>query len=75
MSVKDGNSLFARHLIDYVYVPAALLVVGTLVVKREWTPYSIALALAFGTYNFFQFRTFASSFTFPEPLHFTSSFG
>ncbi|KAH8175846.1 oxidoreductase FAD-binding domain-containing protein [Sarocladium implicatum] len=56
MSVKDGNSLFARHLIDYVYVPGFLLVVGTLVVKREWTPYSVALALAFGTYNFFQFQ-------------------
>ncbi|KAK0389464.1 hypothetical protein NLU13_3039 [Sarocladium strictum] len=56
MSATNGNPLFARHLIDYVYVPAALLVVGTLVVKREWTPYSVALALAFGTYNFFQFQ-------------------
>jgi cytochrome-b5 reductase len=56
MSVKNDNPLLARHLIDYVYVPAALLVVGTLVVKREWTPYSVALALAFGTWNFFQFQ-------------------
>jgi cytochrome-b5 reductase len=60
MSVKNDNPLLARHLIDYVYVPAALLVVGTLVVKREWTPYSVALALAFGTWNFFQFRQYIS---------------
>ncbi|KAL2213642.1 nitrate reductase [Sarocladium strictum] len=56
MSVKNDNTFLSRQLIDYVYVPAALLVVGTLIVKREWTPYSVAIALAFGTYNFFQFQ-------------------
>ena len=59
MSVKNDNTFMSRHLIDYVYVPAALLVVGTLIVKRDWTPYSVALAVAFGTYNFFQFRQYS----------------
>ena len=56
MSVAASTSLFSRHYIDYVYIPAALLIVGTLVVKRDWTPYSVAIALAFGTFNFYKLR-------------------
>lgn len=48
--------LLSRHYIDYVYVPGALLVVGTLIVKKEWALYSIALALTLGAYNFWNFR-------------------
>lgn len=57
MAPKADESLLSRHLIDYVYVPAALLIVGTLIVKKEWTPYSVLIAVAFGTYNFYNFRT------------------
>jgi len=56
MAPQADNSWFARHLIDYVYVPAALLVVGTLIVKREWAPYSVLIAVAFGTYNVYNFQ-------------------
>ncbi|KAH7023477.1 hypothetical protein EDB80DRAFT_697659 [Ilyonectria destructans] len=49
---SDDASLFQRKYIDYVYVPAALLIFGTLIVKRDWVPYSALLALAFGIYNF-----------------------
>lgn len=55
MSSGD-NSLFARHYIDYVYMPGLLLIVGTLIVKKEWTPYAALLAVAFGAYNFLAFR-------------------
>lgn len=56
MSAKLDNSLLSRHYIDYVYGPAALLIVGTLIVKKEWAPYSALLALVFGAYNFYNFR-------------------
>ena len=53
---STGNSLLSRVYIDYVYIPAALLIFGTLIVKREWTPYSVVVALTFGAYNFWNFR-------------------
>jgi cytochrome-b5 reductase len=56
MSSDQSDPLLAKHYRDYIYIPAALIVVGTLIVKREWTPYSIAVALAFGVYNHFQFQ-------------------
>lgn len=56
MSAPIDNSLFARQYIDYVYVPGALLVLGTLIVKRDWVIYSVALALSLGAYNFWNFR-------------------
>ena len=56
MASDQSDPLLSRHYIDYIYIPAALLVVGTLIVKREWTPYSVALALALGVYNHFQFQ-------------------
>ncbi|KAK7393984.1 NADH-cytochrome b5 reductase [Neonectria punicea] len=52
MASSDDASLFQRKYIDYVYMPALLLIVGTLIVKKEWTPYSALVALAFGIWNF-----------------------
>lgn len=54
--VPDNSSLLARHYIDYVYAPGLLLVVGTLIVKKEWTPYAALIAVLFGIYNFMAFR-------------------
>lgn len=51
------NSLFARHYIDYCYVPGILLVVGVAIVKVEWVIYAIPVAFLFGAYNFWNFRT------------------
>ncbi|KAL3964417.1 hypothetical protein ACCO45_001421 [Purpureocillium lilacinum] len=55
-AAAQDSSWLARHYIDYVYIPGALLVVGTLIVKREWAPYSILLALVLGAYNFWNFQ-------------------
>lgn len=52
----DNHSLFARHYIDYVYAPGLLLVVGTLIVKKEWAPWALLVAVVFGIYNFMAFR-------------------
>ncbi|KAH7329194.1 nitrate reductase [Stachybotrys elegans] len=56
MASALDDSWLARHYVDYVYIPATLLVFGTLVVKRDWVPYSILLAVTLGAYNFYQFR-------------------
>ncbi|KAM5351529.1 hypothetical protein ACJ41O_004252 [Fusarium nematophilum] len=57
MSSSSGeSSLFARQYIDYIYMPAVLLITGTLIVKKELVPYSILLALGFGIYNYFAFQ-------------------
>lgn len=50
------ESWLSRHYIDYVYVPAGLLIVGTLIVQRAWTPYAVLLAIVLGGYNFYNFR-------------------
>ncbi|PHH72281.1 hypothetical protein CDD82_6046 [Ophiocordyceps australis] len=50
------ESCLSRHYIDYVYIPAFLLVIGTFLVKREWLLYSLIVALALGAYNFWNFQ-------------------
>jgi cytochrome-b5 reductase len=49
---SEGSSLLQRKYIDYIYMPGALLVFGTLIVKKEWAPYAALLAVAWGLYNF-----------------------
>ncbi|OAA33100.1 nitrate reductase [Moelleriella libera RCEF 2490] len=56
MASNAQASLLSRHYIDYVYVPGVLLVVGTLIVKKDWAPYSVVLAAALGAYNFWNFQ-------------------
>ena len=52
-----SESPFSRKYIDGIYVPVVLLIVGTLIVKREYTIYAAALGLAFGAFKFFNLRT------------------
>lgn len=56
MAPAGENGYLSRVYIDYVYVPAALLIFGTLIVKKEWAPYSALLAVALGAYNFWNFQ-------------------
>lgn len=58
MAAKVDEGAFARQYIDYIYIPAALLVVGTAIVKIDWTPYAALLAVALGTWNYFSFRKY-----------------
>ncbi|KAH0494237.1 hypothetical protein TgHK011_000864 [Trichoderma gracile] len=56
MAAKQEEGLFARQYIDYIYVPAGLLVVGTAIVKMDWTPYAVLLAVALGVWNYYSFQ-------------------
>lgn len=51
-----ADSLTSRKYFDSVYIPVGLIVIGTFIVKREWAPYSIALALALGGWKFQSLR-------------------
>jgi cytochrome-b5 reductase len=48
---SSPNPLLTKAYVDGVYIPSGLLIVGTLIVKREWIPYAILLALALGGYK------------------------
>ena len=50
------RSLASREYRDGVYIPAGLLVVGTLIVKRDWLPYAVLVALALGSWKFYSMR-------------------
>ncbi|KKY20116.1 putative nadh-cytochrome b5 reductase [Phaeomoniella chlamydospora] len=43
-----GNSVLSARLINGVYIPSALLLVGVFIVKKEWLPYATALAAILG---------------------------
>jgi cytochrome-b5 reductase len=49
--MSQSPSLFSRAYIDGIYIPSGLLVIGTLIVKREWLPYAVAVAVALGTFK------------------------
>lgn len=57
--MPDYQSLtddFSQLKFDYVYIPAILLVLGTAIVKVDWTMYSAAVAILWGAYNFYNLR-------------------
>lgn len=52
------NSLTSSLNINGIYIPAGLLVFGTAIVKREWTPYAALLAIVLGVWKLYSQRTF-----------------
>jgi hypothetical protein len=47
--MSDGA--FAKKYVDGIYIPSALLVVGCVIVKREWAPYAVVVALLLSGYK------------------------
>lgn len=43
----------SRSFIDGLYIPSALLIVGTAIVKKEWLPYAVTLALLLGAFKIY----------------------
>lgn len=62
MATKEP--LTSKKYIDGIYIPAGLLIFGTFIVKREWLPYAIALAIALSVIKLF--RTRKSTHTRPS---------
>jgi len=42
------SNLFAPQYVQGVYIPSALLLVGTAIIKKEWLPFAAILAAALG---------------------------
>ncbi|KAK0621228.1 hypothetical protein B0T17DRAFT_508598 [Bombardia bombarda] len=49
-----SQPLLSRYYFDGIYIPAGLLVVGTVIVKREWTLYAALVALVLGAIKYFR---------------------
>jgi cytochrome-b5 reductase len=54
MSLMDGDAFDLKR--DYIYVPAVLLIMGTFIVKREWTIYAAVVSIVLGAYNLWNLR-------------------
>lgn len=52
--------LTAKKYVDGIYIPAGLLVFGTFIMKKEWTPYAALLAILLGVWKFTSSRTLYS---------------
>jgi len=53
--------MWSQKFRDGIYIPTLLLLVGTFIVKKEWLPYSLLWAVSFGTFKYFNMRTFIPS--------------
>jgi len=42
---------FAPQYVQGVYIPSALLIVGTAIMKKEWIPYAVILAIVLGSWK------------------------
>lgn len=51
------ESLLERKYFDGIYIPAGLLVFGTVIVKSEWTLYAALVALVLGAIKYWRMRT------------------
>ncbi|KAB5558235.1 hypothetical protein GE09DRAFT_105701 [Coniochaeta sp. 2T2.1] len=43
-----SEPLLSKKMFDGIYIPAGLLVVGTIIVKREYTPWAVLIAVILG---------------------------
>lgn len=62
MSTIAQKPLLSKTYIDGIYIPSGLLIVGCAIVKKEWLPFAVVLALALGGYKFWSSRTYNAMF-------------
>lgn len=48
-----SNKWTSSAMVNGVYIPSGLLIIGTAIVKAEWLPYAVALALALSGFKVF----------------------
>lgn len=54
MATKEPLS--SKKYVDGIYIPAGLLVVGCAIVKKEWLPYALLVAVALSGIKFWRTR-------------------
>ncbi|KAH6654619.1 NADH-cytochrome b5 reductase 1 [Truncatella angustata] len=50
---SSASSLTSSQNLNGIIIPSGLLIVGTLIVKKEWAPFAVLLALALGSFKYF----------------------
>ena len=63
----SANKFTSPAFINGIYIPSGLLIFGTYIVKSEWVPYAVALALVLGGWKVFQGRKFSRHISLPVP--------
>ena len=53
------SGVLSKQYVNFIYIPAALVLVGCAIVKAEWLPYAGALVGALGAWQFYDMRTCA----------------
>ena len=51
------SGFFAKPYVNFIYIPSGLLLVGCAITKIEWLPYAAALAVALGSWQYYDMRT------------------
>lgn len=54
--MSAASSLTSSQNLNGIIIPSGLLIFGTLIVKKEWAPYAVLLALALGSFKYFSQR-------------------
>jgi len=49
----NASPFLSKEYVNGVYIPSGLLIVGCLIVKQEWLPYAVVLALALGGFKIY----------------------
>lgn len=54
------SDALAPQYVHGVYIPSALLIVGTAIVKKEWVPFALVIAALLGGWKVYSNRTCAA---------------
>jgi cytochrome-b5 reductase len=49
----SGSHVFSKERVNGVYIPSALLLIGTAIIKREWLPFAVAVAGILGSWKIY----------------------
>jgi len=55
-AAQSKPGLLAPQYVNGVYIPSALLIVGTAIMKKEWVLYAAALAVVLGAWKVYNNR-------------------
>jgi hypothetical protein len=50
------SGIFAKQYVNFIYIPSALVLVGTAIIKSEWIPYAVGLVGLLGAWQFVDMR-------------------
>ena len=51
------NGILTKSYVNFIYIPSGLLLVGCAITKPEWLPYAAALAVALGSWQYYDMRS------------------